>query len=136
MAHRLPAWLLRRGNGTATDAGASKFRAVRSEASDGRQFASKAERNRYEVLLAWQKQGIIADLVCQPRWNFIRDGVPLMSGQRKAVYTADFSYRRVPGGALIVEDVKGMMTPDARLRIGLMAWVHGIQVHLITKGKR
>jgi len=139
MAQRLPAWLLRAGGGTAVaggqPAGRSKFGAVRAAAADGKVFASKAERDRYHLLLTEQQAGRITDLQLQPAWRFPINGAELRVGTRPARYTADFAYRR--DGILVVEDVKGMMTPDAALRIGLMRAVHGITVSIIgKKGKR
>jgi hypothetical protein len=74
--------------------------------------------------------------VCQPRWTFEINGRLLKSGTRRAQYTADFSYVLASTGAVVVEDVKGMMTPDAQLRIGLMAAVHGIEIQLIRKTRK
>ena len=57
-------------------------------------------------------------------------------GKRDLHYTADFIYRDVQkGGVTVVEDVKGMMTRDAQVRIALMEWHHGIKVVLV-RGKR
>lgn len=121
---------------------ASRFRAVRTTASDGREFASKAEARRYEQLLLLERSGHIGSLTCHPIWNFEINGRPLRvpwgkgGEQRKARYTADFSYIDHATGGLVVEDVKGVLTPDAGLRIGLMDVCHGITVRLVTRSRR
>jgi hypothetical protein len=120
-------WLRGRGQG--------KYGAQPTESSDGKRFPSKAEARRYEELRLMQQQGIITDLVLHPRWRFIINGQLLrtMSG-RALIYTADTSYQR--DGALVVEDVKGMLTRDAEIRIALMAVVHGIEVQLIGRRRK
>jgi hypothetical protein len=109
----------------------SKYRAQRASAFDGREFASKAERDRYHELLQLKRAGTIEDLKLQPSWTFERDGRPLRVGTRNVRFTADFQYRDVASGRVIVEDVKGMLTRDAQLRIALMLWHHGIEVRLV-----
>ena len=111
-------------------AGRSKFNAQRAVALDGRKFASKAERDRYHVLLAMQQAGEIADLTLQPVWHFVINGVQLEVNGRRAKFTADFSYLD-KNGQFVCEDVKGVLLPDAALRIALMKAVHGIEVRLI-----
>jgi hypothetical protein len=133
MADRVPAWLLLRGRGAGAAGAAprrSKFSAIRAVSADGKLFASKAERNRYHILLTEQQGGGITELQLQPSWRFPINGTELRIGARPARYTADFSYRR--NGLLVVEDVKGVMTPDAQLRIALMWAVHRIKVQIIT----
>lgn len=43
----------------------NKYGAVRSEASDGRSFHSKGERDCYEYLKALEKEGELRDIECQ-----------------------------------------------------------------------
>ena len=43
-------------------------------------------------------------------------------------YIADFTY--IENGVLVVEDVKGVQTPDFRMKRRLMITVHGIQIRL------
>lgn len=117
------------------DSGAGKYGAKRAEAFDGSKFPSKAERDRYHVLLAEQAAGRIADLKRQPRWRFAINGVELRWNNRAIFYTADFQYRETATGQTIVEDVKGFLTRDVHIRLALMEAVHGISVRLV-KGKK
>ncbi len=112
--------------------GGSKFGAKRAVA-DGRSFASKAERDRYLELKLLERAGAITGLICQPAFKFVVNGLPLMIGNRQARYTADFQYVEADTGQTVVEDVKGMMTPDARLRIALMIPCFGIVVRLVKR---
>lgn len=70
-----------------------------------------------------------------PRWFFPINGAWLTVGRQRARYTADFSYI-TPSGQVVVEDVKGVLTRDAVLRIDLMRCVHGIAVELTGHRKR
>jgi hypothetical protein len=115
---------------------ASKFGAERAESQDGRRFASKAERDRYEELRLLEAAGEIRGLTCQPSWHFPINGVPLTIGGRKVRYTADFLYVDCRAGTTVVEDVKGVMTRDAVLRIALMRAVHGIEVRIVRPRRR
>ena len=114
----------------------SKFGSERAESRDGRRFASKAERDRYEELRHLEAAGEIRGLTCQPAWHFPINGVPLTIGGRKVRYTADFLYFDCRAGTTVVEDVKGHMTRDAVLRIALMRAVHGIEVRLVKPRSR
>jgi hypothetical protein len=82
----------------------SKFHA-KPTIVDGVRFASKREAARYQDLKLAEQAGSITDLKLQPRFEF-----PI--GFR---YTADFRYMQ--NGKEVIEDVKGMMTRDATLRI-------------------
>ena len=129
-AERLVARHLGVGAGHGPGSRANKFSAKRAVSADGKSFASTAERDRYQELQRLQAQGLIADLELQPKWHFVINGQPMMSGKRKTRYTADFRYRAADG-CVVVEDVKGMMTRDAALRIELLRLVHGITVQIV-----
>lgn len=82
---------------------------------DGQWFASSAEADRYLQLKAMEAAGMIERLRCQPQF------VMNINSQRITVYRADFAYIEIDqerGIALrsIVEDVKGMITPEYRLK--------------------
>jgi hypothetical protein len=47
--------------------------------------------------------------------------------ERPTMYLADFVYRTADG-IEVVEDVKGAVTPEFRLKRKLMLWRHGIEV--------
>lgn len=76
-----------------------------------------------------QTSGEISELELQPRYHFTINGIPLRAGKQIARYTGDFRYRDKQG-SLVVEDVKGVITRDVHLRLGLMLCCHGITVRL------
>ncbi len=94
---------------------------------DGVSFASKAEAARYGRLTLMQRAGTIHGLRLQPRYVLVIDGVEV------GVYTGDFSYWETDGdGREIVEDVKGVMTEAASLRIRVFRALHpGVEVRII-----
>ena len=105
----------------------NKFGAVRTE-FDGQTFASKAEARRYANLRLLSKIGEIADLETQPSFPLV------VNGQKVCTYIADFRYRVVATGAVIVEDVKGgpTATPTFKLKVKLLKALHGISVSVVA----
>ncbi|WP_394752798.1 DUF1064 domain-containing protein [Crenothrix sp.] len=99
----------------------SKYRAVKTVV-DGLKFDSKAEAKRYLELKALQQSGVIADLELQKEFELI----PKQPGERATKYKADFVYRNSTG--LVVEDVKGFLTPEYRIKRKLLLWVHGVRI--------
>lgn len=114
---------------------------------DGMTFDSEKERDRYLVLKAYEKQGIISNLQCQvyyellPKAYYFRPK-PLKTKVRydrlelydKEGYKADFTYTHK--GQHIVEDVKGskhVITDKFKLKQKLMFSVYGIVVHTVFK---
>lgn len=47
--------------------------------------------------------------------------------ERAVMYIADFCYEKKTG-ELIVEDTKGMRTPEYIIKRKLMLWIHGIKI--------
>ena len=99
----------------------NKYGASKTTAN-GIKFDSRAEADRYEVLMAMLKAGTISDLRLQPHFTLAEawktpDGDPV----RSIVYIADFSYWR--DGRLIIEDVKSKATrtPQYSMKRKLMA---------------
>jgi len=89
---------------------------------DGIVFASKREMQRYAELKELERQGVIRDLVRQPRF-------PLeVNGQEVCKYVADFCYVD-SDDKTVVEDAKGVRTPIYKLKLKLLEAVHGIEVH-------
>lgn len=89
-------------------------------------FDSAAEARRWTDLQLLQKAGRIRGLERQVKYEL---APPVVLGGRKKPalrYVADFSYWQ--GDALIVEDVKGVVTPLFRVKQHLMKSVHGIEV--------
>lgn len=91
-------------------------------------FDSKAEHKRWQYLVLLQRAGEIRDLQLQVPFELIPAQVsPSGKKERATVYIADFAYT-TSAGARIVEDVKGAVTPEFRLKRKLMLHVHGIEV--------
>ncbi len=90
-------------------------------------YSSKKEAKRAQELKLLEKAGEISHLKEQPRYELIpparkSDG----SLERGVVYIADFAYEK--DGALVVEDVKGIKTPEYIIKRKLMLFRHGIEV--------
>lgn len=79
----------------------------------GRTFDSLAELRYGEQLFLRQQAGEIVALEYQPA--FILRALP-----PRVSYRADFRYREVAGGRLVVVDVKGVLTPAGRIKL---AWL-------------
>lgn len=112
---------------------------------NGITFDSRRERNRYINLLTLQRAGEISDLKMQVPFEIIPAVYETVEKQLKTKvkkvekcvqrathYIADFVYKDKDGNE-IVEDVKGstkMLTPEFRLKMKLMRYVHGIQIKI------
>lgn len=88
---------------------------------DGISFDSIAESKRYSELKMLARLNEISDLKMQVAYPLEINGVLI------AKYIADFTY--VKNGVVIVEDVKGYLTPVYRLKKKLMKAVHGIDIY-------
>lgn len=111
---------------------------------DGHTFDSKHESNRYLELKLLERAGTITDLRLQVKFELIPaqyapDEVKVLkSGKEKIVkgkclerecsYIADFVYTDLRTGKTVVEDSKGMRTPEYVIKRKLMLWVHGIKI--------
>lgn len=94
----------------------------------GRTFDSKAEHKRWQYLAMLEKAGEIRKLRCQVPFELIPAQVaPDGKKVRPTVYVADLVYLD-KNGELVVEDPKGMATPEWRIKRKLMLQVHGIWV--------
>jgi hypothetical protein len=102
-----------------TGAGVAKYRNRRT-IYEGIAFDSKKEAARWEQLLLLQRAGEIQDLVRQIRYELVVNGIKV------ATYVADFRYR--DRGREIVEDCKGMVTREYKLKKLLMLAVHKITI--------
>jgi hypothetical protein len=91
---------------------------------DGIRFDSGAEGERYKILKAKEKAGLIKNLQLQVNYPLIVNGLKICD------YRADFVYE--VGGKTIVEDVKGQLHDVFKLKYKLMYACHGIII-LITK---
>lgn len=86
----------------------NKFGAKKTEV-DGIVFASKAEAERYGTLKLLERARQVRAVSVQPEFPLRINGVLV------GFYKADFSY--FEGGRQIVDDVKGMITEAASLRM-------------------
>jgi hypothetical protein len=114
----------------------SKYKNQSNSAGD-----SKAERIRRAELELLEKQGKISNLRCQVKYELIPAQYgkikKLVKGRWKQVmgcmerstsYIADFVYLD-SSGVEVVEDVKGVETPDYIIKRKLMLQVHGIKIN-------
>ena len=105
---------------------------------DNIKFDSKKEANRYFELRALEKSGKIADLKRQVKYVLIPaqrepDRVGARGGiikgkliERECSYVADFVYKDLEKGELVVEDTKGFRTPEYIIKRKLMLYQYGI----------
>lgn len=75
---------------------------------DGILFASKGEMERYAELKLLERAGEIEDLELQPSFDID------LRGKFICKYVADFRYKEK--GQIVVEDFKGMETPEFKLK--------------------
>lgn len=104
-----------------------KYNNVVVDTPDGR-FDSRAELRRFEYLSMLLKAKEIKNLRRQVRYELIPAQVtPSGKKERPTHYLADFVYE-TKEGRTNVEDVKGAVTPEYRLKRKLLLHVHGIEV--------
>lgn len=89
---------------------------------DGIRFASKREAKRYGELKLLEKLGEIEDLELQPKFVLEVNGILICT------YVGDFSYFDKSSEQEIVEDAKGVKTPEYRLKKKLMKAVWDIEI--------
>ena len=88
---------------------------------------STLEARRCDELQLLQAGGLIRDLRAHPQVVYRLD----VNGVHLCNYLADFVYFDNERGCEVVEDTKGHMTEVARLKLKLMAAVHGVDVELV-----
>ena len=94
----------------------------------GLKFDSKAEHRHWLHLAALAKAGKIMDLRRQVPFE-LAPAVVIQGRKKRALcYVADFCYVDCETGEQVVEDVKGAVTDVWRIKLHLMATVHGIEV--------
>lgn len=109
---------------------------------DGIEFDSKKEARRWQELKLLERSGQIYDLERQVKFVLIPaqrepDIIGARGGrkpgkliERECAYIADFCYT-IPGEIAItkvVEDTKGVKTPEYIIKRKLMLYIHGIRV--------
>ena len=105
---------------------------------DGTVFDSKKEARRFLELKMLEKAGSITNLRRQVKFLLIpaqRDAdiigpkggrKPGRLLEREVSYYADFCYE--VDGQTVVEDTKGVKTPEYILKRKMMLWIHGIRI--------
>ena len=106
----------------------NKFNAHKTEV-DGIMFDSKKEAKRYSELKLLEKAGQIHNLELQPKFECI------VKEKKICTYSAEFSYfdkhqKGVLGqeGTMVVEDVKGFITPVYRLKKKLVEALFTVKI--------
>lgn len=92
-------------------------------------YASRKESRRAARLKLLQRAGEISDLREQVTFELIpaqRDPAGTLL-ERNCRYIADFVYKDRQGN-LVVEDTKGVRTPEYKIKRKLMLHVHGIRI--------
>jgi hypothetical protein len=109
---------------------------------NGHCFDSVAERNRYLVLDSWRQHGEIKELELQPKF-LLQEGFVYNGKNERAInYIADFKYIDTKTNQTIIEDVKGVATPEYKIKRKLFLNKYGenlvfkeIPANKITWGK-
>lgn len=85
---------------------------------NGHTFASKLEAERYQQLMLLERAGEISGLQLQVEFQIFKGYISPDTGEktRSVTYVADFVYIDNRDNRMIVEDTKGMETPDFRLK--------------------
>ena len=107
----------------------NKFNAKKTECL-GILFDSKWEAERYGQLVMLQRANHIRDLKTQVRFDII------INEQKVCAYIADFTYYEINQDGseqFIVEDAKGVETPEFKLKKKLMKAVFDIDIYLSKK---
>lgn len=111
----------------------NKFGAKKTEVS-GITFDSKAEARRYGQLIMLDRAGHITGLTRQVAF-VLAPSVKLEGSKRikpALRYVADFMYSDIKTGRIVVEDVKGVITPLFRVKQHLMKSVHNIDIRVVS----
>jgi hypothetical protein len=103
----------------------NKYRAIKTQV-DGYTFASKREAERYMGLRQLQRVGEITDLKLQVPFELIPSVTICQKKMKPVTYIADFTYTE--NGKMVVEDCKGFVTKEYRIKRKLMKHVHNIEV--------
>tara|TARA_R110000737_G_scaffold328923_1_gene343779 strand:+ start:114 stop:488 length:375 start_codon:yes stop_codon:yes gene_type:complete len=96
----------------------------------GIKFDSKWESERYLYIKSLERAGRVRNLELQVRFNL------LVNDQKICAYIADFRYEKenVNGDwETIIEDAKGVETPEFKLKKKLMKACLGIEIFLSKK---
>jgi hypothetical protein len=108
----------------------SKYKAAKS-VINGITFDSRAEARRYSQLLFKNAHGEIQNLELQPVFVLAPSVKLARSTRAKPAlrYRADFRYTE--NGQVFVEDVKGMLTPEFKIKEHLMKSLFDIDLRIV-----
>ena len=98
----------------------------------GLKFDSRWEAERWGQLKAMERAGVVTELERQIKYDLSINDVKICS------YIADFRYLQQEEDGfskLIVEDAKGVLTPEFKLKKKLMKAIHNIDILLSYKKK-
>ena len=99
----------------------------------GLKFDSRWEAERWGQLKAMERAGVVTQLERQVKYELTINDVKICD------YIADFRYLLEEENGLsklVVEDAKGILTPEFKLKKKMMKAIHGIDIHLSYKSKR
>jgi hypothetical protein len=101
-------------------------------------YHSKDEAERSAELHIWEKIGAIRNLQEQVRFVLIPrqdgiDGDGNVFREHPCTYIADFVYEWTDTGRMVVEDVKGIATPDYIMKRKMMLFLKGIRISEVCK---
>lgn len=109
---------------------ANKYHAAKCTV-DGIRFDSRKEARRYQELRYLEAAGAIAALELQPEYRIV---VTPIAPPARAIdcgrFRADFRYRDLGSGAVVIEDAKSAATKTTayRLRKRLIEAIYGISI--------
>ena len=98
----------------------------------GLKFDSRWEAERWGQLKAMERAGVISELERQIKYELSVNDVKICD------YIADFRYLHQEEDGfsrLVVEDAKGVLTPEFKLKKKMMKAIHNIDIHLSYKKK-
>ena len=121
MAGKLSSW--RRGSGPRTKFG--NVTVAKTESFDGRFYHSLGEHAHGRELSMLEKAGAISDLTFQVCFPLVVNEIHICD------YIADFVY--IDRGSLVVDDYKGVKTPEFKLKWALMKAVYPEYEYRLTK---
>ena len=109
----------------------AKYGNKKSVAADGTKFDSRAEHRRWVHLCHLQAAGLICDLRRQVAYELVKSVKFNDASRAKPAirYVADFVF--MEKGVEVIEDVKGVLTPEFKLKRHLMKAVLGLEVRIV-----
>ena len=96
----------------------------------GLKFDSRWEAERWGQLKAMERAGVVTQLERQVKYELTINDVKICD------YIADFRYLIEEENGLsklVIEDAKGILTPEFKLKKKMMKAIHNIDIHLSYK---